>query len=224
MLEPELYLPLVTVHVVLFAYWLGCDFGVYVCSRYIARNDLPLPERLRFLDALIKIDILPRSAIVLLPVVGLQLAAIRGSVDLEAGALLSAWAGGLAWLALVWTIFLRRGRPLADTLVRFDIGLRGLLIVGLLVVGLVSLRRGEPVREAWVAGKLLVYAALLAVGLWLRTFIGAWREGFQRLRAGDDGPATAALFTDSLRRGRFVAYLFWTLIVTMAWLGINKPF
>jgi len=224
LLEPELYLPLVTVHVVLFAYWLGGDFGVYVCSRYIARNDLPLPERLRFLDALMTIDILPRSAIVLLPVVGLQLAAIRGSVDLEASALLAAWAVGLAWLALVWAIFLNRRKPLADRLVRFDIGLRGVLIVVLLVVGLVSLRRGEPVHEAWVAAKLLVYAALLAVGLWLRTFIGAWRIGFQRLRAGDDGPATSALFTDSLRRGRFVAYLFWTLIVAMAWLGINKPF
>jgi hypothetical protein len=224
LLEPELYLPLVTVHVVLFAYWLGGDFGVYVCSRYIARNDLPLAERLRFLDALMTIDILPRSAIVLLPVVGLQLAAIRGSVDLEAGPLWAAWAVGLAWLALVWTIFLQRGKPLAERLVRFDIGLRGVLIALLLLVGLASLRRGEPVREAWVAAKLLVYAALLGVGLWLRTFIGAWRTGFQRLRAGDDGPATAALFTDSLRRARFVAYLFWTLIVAMAWLGINKPF
>jgi ribose/xylose/arabinose/galactoside ABC-type transport system permease subunit len=224
LLEPELYLPLVTVHVVLFAYWLGGDVGVYVCSRYIARNDLPLAERLRFLDALMTIDILPRSAIVLLPVVGLQLAAIRGSLDLDPGTLLAAWAIGLAWLALVWAIFLNRRKPLADRLVRFDIAWRGVLIVVLLWVGLASLRRGEPVREAWVAAKLLAYAALLAVGLWLRTFIGAWRAGFQRLRAGDDGQETAALFTDSLRRARPVAYLFWTLIVAMAWLGINKPF
>ena len=224
MLEPDLYFPLLTLHVVLFAYWLGGDFGVYVCSRYIVRHDLPLPERLRFLDALMTIDILPRSAIVLLPVVGLQLASIRGAVDLGTGALALVWAGGLAWLALVWTIFLNRAKPLADRLVRADIGLRGVLIVALLAIGLVSLYRGEPVREGWVAAKLLVYAALLAVGLWLRTVIGAWRTGFQRLRAGDDGPATAALFTDSLRRGRFVAYLFWALIITMAWLGINKPF
>ena len=66
MLNPDLYLTLVTVHVVLFAYWLGGDWGVYTCSGFIARPDLPIAERLRFLDALFRIDILPRSAIVLL--------------------------------------------------------------------------------------------------------------------------------------------------------------
>ena len=73
------YTVLVTLHVVLFAYWLGGDFGVYVCSRYIVRPDLPLNERERFLEALMAIDIMPRTAIVLLPVVGLQLAVLPGA-------------------------------------------------------------------------------------------------------------------------------------------------
>ena len=34
---------------------------------------------------------------------------------------------------------------------------------------------------------------------------------------------TAPLFAASLRRGRWVAWLFWMLIVAMAWLGINQP-
>ena len=53
MVEP--YFWLVTAHVVLFAYWLGGDFGVYVCSRYVVRPDLPITERERFLDALMAI-------------------------------------------------------------------------------------------------------------------------------------------------------------------------
>lgn len=222
-LNPDYYLSLVTVHVVLFAYWLGGDWGVFVCSRFIARPDLPVAERLRFLDALMRIDILPRSAIVLLPVVGLHLAAIRGSLPLSSGAVAFAWGLGLAWLALVWVLFLRRGTPFADRFVRLDIGFRVLLIVVMIGVALPSLLHGAPVREPWIAAKLLIYSALLGVGLWLRTVIRSWRLGFQRMRAGEDGAATAPLFAASLRRGRWVAWLFWTLIVAMAWLGINQP-
>lgn len=75
MFEP--YLLLVVLHVVLFAYWLGGDFGVFVGSRYVVQADLPLAERERFLNALLAIDIMPRTAIVLLPCVGVQLAAMR---------------------------------------------------------------------------------------------------------------------------------------------------
>ena len=223
MLDPDFYLTLVTVHVVLFAYWLGGDWGVYTCSRFIARPDLPLAERLRFLDALMRIDILPRSAIVLLPVVGLHLAAIRGSIPLPPGAVASAWGVGLAWLALVWVLFLKRGTPFADRLVRWDIGFRVLLIIAMAAIAALSLTRGAPVREPWIAAKLLVYSALLGVGLWLRSVIRSWRLGFQRIRAGEDAAATAPLFDASIRSGRRIAYVFWMLIVTMAWLAINHP-
>lgn len=223
MLDPDLYLTLVTVHVVLFAYWLGGDWGVYTCSGFIVRSDLPLAERLRFLDALMRIDILPRSAIVLLPTVGLHLAAIRGSIPLPAGAVVAVWAGGLAWLALVWVLFLRRGTPFAERWVQLDIGLRVVLMIGLSGLALLSLARGAPVREPWIAAKLLVYSALLGVGLWLRTVIRSWRLGFLRIRAGEDAATLAPLFEGSQRRSRGIAYLFWTLIVTMAWLGINQP-
>ena len=223
MLDPDLYLTLVTLHVVLFAYWLGGDWGVYICSRFIARPDLPVPERLRFLDALMRIDVLPRTAIVLLPVVGLHLAAIRGSLPLSSTAVTVTWLIGLVWLVLVWVLFLRRGTPFADRFVRWDIGFRVLLIIVLGGVAVLSLLQGVPVREPWIAAKLLIYATLLGVGLWLRTVIRSWRLGFQRMRAGEDGAATAPLFAASLRRGRWVAWLFWMLIVAMAWLGINQP-
>ncbi|MCP5360959.1 MAG: hypothetical protein R3E75_01260 [Steroidobacteraceae bacterium] len=223
MLDPDLYLTLVTLHVVLFAYWLGGDWGVYICSRFIARPDLPVPERLRFLDALMRIDVLPRTAIVLLPVVGLHLAAIRGSLPLSSTAVAVTWLIGLAWLVLVWVLFLRRGTPFADRFVRWDIGFRVLLIIVLGSVAVLSLLQGAPVREPWIAAKLLIYATLLGVGLWLRTVIRSWRLGFQRMRDGEDAAATAALFSASIKRGRRVAWLFWTLIVVMAWLGINQP-
>ena len=220
----DAYTLLVTFHVVLFAYWLGPDFGVYVCSRYVRRPDLPVAERLRFLEALMAIDILPRSAIVLLPVVGLQLAVMRGSVHLPVGALVLAWTLGLGWVALVWQAYRTARKPEGARWQRMDVTVRLMLIPALVVAGVYSLVTGSPVTSGWVALKLVVYAALLAIGLYLRTIIRGWRIGFARLAAGEKSAEIDALFIDSQRRARYGAWTFWALVILMAFLGITQPF
>ena len=66
----NVYTVLVIVHVVLFAYWLGGDWGVYVNAKYVADPKLPLDERRRFLQASFRIDLMPRIAFPLLMAVG----------------------------------------------------------------------------------------------------------------------------------------------------------
>lgn len=222
MVEP--YFWLVTAHVVLFAYWLGGDFGVYVCSRYVVRPDLPITERERFLDALMAIDIMPRTAIVLLPAVGLQLATMRGAVDIGAGGLAVVWLLDAIWLSVVWMAYRTLRQPSGARWQQIDVAWRFVLVVGLLWAGVQSLRQGTPVHSNWIATKLLVYAALLMVGLYLRISIRGWRAGFARLRNGEQGPAVDALFANAHRRARYAAWLFWLLIITMAWLGVTQPF
>jgi hypothetical protein len=240
-----LYWALVFVHVVAFAYWLGGDFGVYVCARYVARPDLPIAERFRFLDALLTIDILPRSGIVLLPVLGFQIAAMRGAFAAPEWLRLLVWVLGAAWLALVWAVFLRRGTALGERLQQVDVALRVVLIGLLLAAGVASLVRNAPVVERWLALKLVTYAMLLALGLYLRTVIKGWRGALLTLRRlaaearegqGSAAPgapgspaasATAgaeAAIADGMRRGRRGAWLFWALIALTAYLGVAKPF
>ncbi|MFW2405374.1 MAG: hypothetical protein ACN4GT_11460, partial [Gammaproteobacteria bacterium] len=60
------YTLLVFVHVLLFAYWLGPDWGIYVSARSVANESLSQEERLRFLRASVAIDVVPRSSIVLI--------------------------------------------------------------------------------------------------------------------------------------------------------------
>lgn len=220
----EPYFLLVTLHVVLFAYWLGGDWGVFVCSRYIAKPELSLEERERFLEALMAIDILPRTAIVLLPFVGLQLAALRGSVQVSGTSLALAWTVGLVWLAVVWAAYRTMRKPSGVIWQRIDVGWRIVLILVLIATGLASLIKAWPVNTDWIAAKLLVYAALLCVGLYLRISIRGWREGFSRLRSGESGPDVDALFIDGRRRAKYAAWLFWSLIIVMAWLGVRQPF
>ncbi len=219
----DLYWLLVFLHVLAFAYWLGGDFGVYVTGGFVARADLPLAERLRFLDALLRIDLLPRSGIVLLPVFGVQIAALRGSITPPPWLQWLIWLIGIAWLLLVWAVFAKRGTALGERLQRFDVAFRQLLIPLLAGLGLWSLFGSGPVAERWLAAKLVTYAALLAIGLYLRTVIKGWIEGFTLLRQGPDERAEA-LIAAGLRRGRRGAYLFWAVIALTAWLGIAKPF
>ncbi len=218
------YLWLVVLHVVLFAYWLGGDFGVYVCSRYIARTDLQVAERERFLEALMAIDIMPRTAIVLLPVVGLQLAVMRGSVNLGTSGQTFAWLIGMTWLSVVWMAYRTLRQPSNRYWQRIDVIWRILLIAGLIIVGVQSLRYSTPIHTYWIAVKVIVYAVLLIVGLYLRVSIRGWREGFVRLRAGERSAEVDALFVDGHRRARYAAWFFWALIMAMAWLGITQPF
>lgn len=220
----ESYFLLVTLHVILFAYWLGGDFGVYVCSRYIARPDLSLPERERFLEALLAIDVLPRSAIVLLPAVGLQLAAMRGSVSFDPGVMPLIWLVALAWLGVVLMAYRTRRLPQGRLWQRIDVSWRVLLIGGLWLAAILTVVNDWPLNADWLAAKLVVYSALLMLGLYLRVTIQDWKKGFMRLHQGESGPAVDALFIDARRRAKYAAFMFWTLIGLMAWLGIRQPF
>lgn len=109
MFEPCLLL--VTLHVALFAYRLGGVSGVYACSRHIARPELPLEERARFPPALMAVEILLRTASVLLPVVGLQLAAPRGSVNISTARHTIARILGLIRPTIVWMAYLNLRKP-----------------------------------------------------------------------------------------------------------------
>lgn len=219
----DAYWPLVFLHVLAFAYWLGGDIGVYVTGGYVARADLPLAERLRFLEALLKIDILPRTGIVLLPVLGLQIAHLRGAIALPLWVEIAVWIGGAGWLLLVWGAFLKRGTASGERLQRIDVALRCVMIVALLAAGVSSLFGDGPVREGWLALKFVTYATLLGIGLYLRAVIRDWRLGFMTLKAGPNVEAEA-LIARGIRKGRRGAYVFWAFIAATAYLGIAKPF
>lgn len=224
-LDPAtLYWPLVFMHVICFAYWLGADFGVYVTGGFVARADLPVAERLRFLDALMKIDLLPRTGIVLLPVLGLQIANLRGAIALSPTVQALVWIGGLLWVGIVWAVFATRGTSLGEKVQRVDIAIRCALIVVFVTMGLSSLAGDDgPVHERWLAAKLLSYSILLVIGLYLRSVIKAWRVGFVALRHGPN-PEAEQLIADGIRRGKRGAYVFWAMIAFTAYLGIAKPF
>jgi hypothetical protein len=124
-------------------------------------------------------------------------------------------------------VYRRRGTPFGETLQLVDVRLRMALIAVLVAVGAWSLAGDGPVREQWLAAKFLTYAALLGIGLWLRTVIRGWLVALRALGAGvppAEAEAAERAIADGIRRGRRGAYLFWAMIGVTAYLGLAKPF
>lgn len=220
----EHHLYLVYAHVLLFAYWLAPDWGVYVTSAYVARADLPLAERRRFLQAALRIDLVPRSCLILLLPLGLQLGVNLQYIALPSMAMPWIWAAGIAWLLLSWTVYRQQTSALGQRLRRIDHGIRLLLAVTLISAGSWALTTGEGILAGWLAAKLVGFGMLLLLGLLLRRVMGGWAAGFARLHSEGSSPATEAVFSTALRRARPVVYLFWTTSAAMAFLGLVKPF
>jgi hypothetical protein len=215
-------------HILLFVYWLGADLGVFLAARYVARGDLPLAERLRFLDLLLKIDMGPRTALILVVPVGTTLAAKLGVADFVSGWLPFVWLLSLGWLALAWHIALRPRHPAAAVFTSIDRGVRIAVVAGFTLLASVSLLTGAPILAPWLAVKLLLFAGVVTLGLLLRGVLRDWAAGFDALRRAADGDAATvaaanARISAAQRRSTPYAVLLWLLVAVIAFLGVAKP-
>ncbi|MBM3513438.1 MAG: hypothetical protein FJX59_06955 [Alphaproteobacteria bacterium] len=221
----NLYLVLVFVHIVLFAYWLGGDLGVYISSKFIANRNLSLDERFRFMALLLACDMGPRTALILFIPVGLEMARIIGVFEVSGMIGGIVWLFCLAWLAVNWWMFFNAQHPMTNKLRDWDLKLRYVLIPVIAAIALYSMSAGGPVTSLWLQVKLLVFAAVISCGVYLRSEIKNWVGGFAMIRQGgaaaDQGNT---IIEQSLDRSRKVALFLWGGVALAAFLGKVKPF
>jgi hypothetical protein len=216
-------------HILLFAYWLGADLGVFLAARYVARGDLRLDERLRFLELLLRVDMGPRTALILMIPVGSTLAARLGAAAIHGPLLAAIWGIALLWLAVAWWIVLLPRHDATALLSLLDRWLRIGVVAGFAGVALLSMVRGTPIEAPWLAAKLLLFAGVVLLGLLLRGVLRDWGSGFAQLRAaeGRDDAARVreanALIGAAHRRSTPYAMLLWLLVAAIAFLGVTKP-
>ncbi|MCP5327880.1 MAG: hypothetical protein R3E75_03360 [Steroidobacteraceae bacterium] len=101
--------------------------------------------------------------------------------------------------------------------------LRLLVIAGFLGVGLASLAIGGPLQAGWLAGKFVLFAAVVTLGLLLRLVIRDWIRGFAQLRAEAGHDAANRLIHAAHRRAARLAQLLWLCVAAIAFLGVVKP-
>lgn len=211
-------------HIIAMAYWLGGEWGVFNASRPLTNPALSLAERKRHMETAYRIDVLPRTGIVLLLPLGLHLGHNMGVQPLGGPWLVGMWIFTAAWVALVLTAFFRRKSPVYMLLTKTDEAIRYVVIPALFGVGVYSLITGGPFVAGWYAAKATIFSGLLIIGLLLRYIMRDWIVIFNRLEAQGGSPELEARLDGALAFGRKLAYVYWGGIITMAFLGTVKPF
>lgn len=211
-------------HIIAMAYWLGGEWGVFNASRPLTNAALSLAERRRHMETAYRIDILPRSGIVLLLPLGLHLGHNMGVQPLGGYWLVGMWVFVAAWLSLVLFAFFKRNSPAYMTLTKTDEAIRYIVIPALFCVGLYSLITGGPLSAGWYAAKATLFSGLLIIGLLLRYIMRDWIVIFRRMEAEGPSSVLETKLDGALAVGRRLAYLYWAGIITMAFLGTVKPF
>lgn len=212
------------VHIIAMAYWLGGEWGVFNASRLLTNANLSLAERKRHMETAYRIDILPRTGIVLLLPLGLHLGYNMGYQPLGGNWLVGMWLFTAAWVALVITAFFKRKSPFYMVLTKTDEAIRYVVIPALFAVGVYSLVTGGPLSAGWYAAKAVIFSGLLIIGLLLRYIMRDWITIFNQLEAIGGSAELEAKLASALAFGRKLAYFYWAGIMTNAFLGAVKPF
>ncbi len=217
-------------HIMLVAFWLGGEWGVFHAAGNVADGSLSLEERLRAMELVYRIDILPRSAIIWLLPVGFHMADNYGLSPITGHYITLVWVLTFAWWLLMLAAFRARGTAKAIRLTDIDNRMRYVLIPALILVGgsmLVTGKiptTGDDISQYWLAAKLTFFGFILIIGLLLRHTMKQWAVGFMRLREEGSTPEVNAIFTKSLAQARIYAYVYWVCIGSMAFIGVTKAF
>lgn len=214
-------------HIVAMVYWLGGEWGVFQTSYKVINQSLPLEERMRHMETAYRIDILARTGIISLLPLGLHMGYLWGVQPLGGAWLLLMWIVWIIWMVITWGAFLKRGTPMFKPLSDIEDWTRYLLIPTLIIVSLTSLAGIGPFEagegQRWFAAKTLIYGSVLIIGLILRMIMHEWQKMFPILAQGPNLEIETKL-NKSINLGRSVAYLYWAMILTTAFIGAVKPF
>lgn len=215
------YLFLKWAHIIAMAYWLGGEWGVFNASRPITDMSLSLEERRRHMETAYRIDILPRTGIILLLPLGLHMGNILGTQPLGGVWIVAMWILVAGWLSITWSAFARRGTDLGVRLTKIDESFRYVIIPLLIGFAVYSLVTGWPFSQGWYAAKAGLYGVALIIGLLLRFIMRHWVLLFRQIAEGPNPEAEARLDRE-LAFGRGLAYIYWVVIGTVALFGVFK--
>lgn len=215
------YLFLKWAHIIAMAYWLGGEWGVFNASRPITDTRLSLEERRRHMETAYRIDILPRTGIILLLPLGLHMGNIIGTQPLGGPWLVGMWIFVAVWLSITWSAFAKRGTDTGVMLTKLDEYVRYFVIPLLIGFAIYSLVTGWPFVQGWYAAKAGLYGVALIIGLLLRFIMRHWVMLFRRIAEGPDPEAEVQLNRE-LAFGRGLAYVYWVVIGTVALFGVFK--
>lgn len=217
----EFHSILLFIHIILMGYWLGGDLGVYLAANRVADPSLSIDERLRFLHLAMKLDMGPRTALIMILPTGFHMASNFGMVSLSPLILSLIWIGSLIWLALCWAVFLYENISLGDLFRKIDLGVRYIMLVVIFAISVWSITSENSFFDLWLSLKLFFFSIIIALGITLRIVVAKWVIGFQMLRNGSTEEANEIILS-ARRKAKPQALSIWTLVFICGFFGATK--
>lgn len=212
--------PISLLHLLLAGYWLGADLAVYLIAASVADGSKPAAVRLFAARFMLLVDMVPRTCLVLALASGTHLS-IRYFAPAQAALILPLWLFALAWLALVWILFLRQhgGRSGSQALVVLDTLIRFAAIAALTGFALAAAARGI----GWLSLKLALFALIVALGLLIRWQLRRFALMFQASLGDPGDTASRAALKRLIAQVKIPVWGIWLSVLAAAFLGHLKP-
>jgi len=209
-------------HLVLFAYWLGGDIGVFYSTRIILNRSHSAPQRFMASRIMLWIDLLPRLCL---------------SMMLTVGGILSEYVGvshppwqyamivvlGPVWFTALLIMHFKHNASFMPTLTKLDLWFRWFLIAAIVASVGWSVSTGRLDNAPWLAPKLIVFALMVLCGVMVRLYIPGFIAGVRALSQGSITEEQDDAMRRSIHRVRPWVFAIWAGLIAEAFLGIYKP-
>lgn len=232
------YVLLITLHIVLVGVWLGADIGSLVAFRRLGDTSLSLPARRQMTLLTELLDVGPRSAMVLLFMLGLAMTYMGGwGLHDQIGG----WfppvvvAIALVWTLAVWHAYwvgrAPKDRPRGPVHQRIRSGYRAVELwlrlavsAALAAAAVASLLHVVPFFEMrWIAWKLVLLLGISLCGVGLKYAIPRVRARFGAVIKLGSTPESEAALATPLRTAQALIVAIWVQITAMVYLSVVQP-
>ena len=210
-------------HLLLFAYWLGGDIGVFYSSGFAINRNLSRGARQAAGTIMMNLDLIPRLCLSLMLTVGGILTHYYG-IDHPLWQMVGIILLGPIWTCSLIYIHFNEGTDLVKTMTKIDYYFRWVMVFTLITsVSYAFYFTDRLNANPWVGAKLIVFAALIFCGIMIRKYIGGFIKGIHNIATDNINEADDIAMAESLSKARVFVLTIWVLLLAEVWIGVAKP-
>ncbi len=209
-------------HLLLFAYWLGGDIGVFYSSGFAINSKHSLEARQIAGKIMINLDLVPRLCLSLMLTVGGILSESYG-IEHDPLFRLGIILLGPVWFSVLLYIHFNEGTDLVKKMTRIDYIFRWVMMFAIIISVTMDWTSGRLDSEPWIGAKLLLFATLIFCGIMIRKYIGGFAQGIHKIASGSINDQENKAMADSLSKCRVFVLTIWAILLVEAAIGVIKP-